>query len=143
MLADKEHFEMIEKILKENGTIDKFEKERGIIRGRMMITLGEAPNIVEYDKTENNVYVFTGTFDFYDMELGIVLKTKPIEPRSSIWFTPQRDNAQEPTEEWIEFFLKTLVDSIDEDGCFGYPICTFLSDTGDFTVVPTADESEF
>ena len=105
-----------------------------------MITIDEVPDFVEYDKTEDNVYAFTGTFDFYDMEIGILLKTKPIEPRSSVWLTPQKDGAQEPTQEWIEFFIKTLVNSIDEDGCFGYPICTFTSATGDFTVVPTAIE---
>ncbi len=140
MLADKEHFDLIEKILTKNGTIDRFEKEQGKIRGRMMITLGDAPDIIRYNEKEDGVYVFTGTFDFYDMEIGVVLKTKPIEARSTIWFTPQKDGAEEPSQEWIEFFMKTLINSIGEDGSFGYPICTFASDTGDFTVIPTSDQ---
>lgn len=140
MLTDKEQFEIIETALKENGTIERFEMEQEKIRGRMMITLGEAPDIVNYDNTEEGVYPFIGSFDLYDMEIGILLQTKPVEARSSIWFTPQTDNAEEPTQEWIEFFIKTLVSNIDEDGGFGIPICTFTADVGDFTVTPITDE---
>ena len=34
-------------------------------------------------------------------------------------------------------FIKVLCESIDEDGNFGYPMYTFISDTGDFTCVPS------
>ena len=140
MLADKEQFEVIENELRENSTIERFEKEQGKIKGRMMITFGEAPDVVTYDKTEEGVYPFIGSFDFYDMEIGILLKTKPIEVRSGVWFTPQIDGAEEPTHEWIEFFIKTLANNIHEDGSFGIPICSFVADTGDFTVVPINDD---
>ena len=53
-----------------------------------------------------------------------------------MWFTPQTDDAVEPSSEWIEFFVKTLCENISEEG-FGVPIYSFLNDHSDLTIVPT------
>jgi len=38
------------------------------------------------------------------------------------------------------FFVNKLFGSFKEDGSFGYPICSFMSDTSDVTIVPVKDE---
>lgn len=53
-----------------------------------------------------------------------------------MWFTPQTDDAVEPSSEWIEFFVKTLCENISEKG-FGVPMYSFLNDHSDLTIVPT------
>jgi hypothetical protein len=44
------------------------------------------------------------------------------------------------SQEWIDFFVETLINHIEPDGSFGYPIFTFATDTADMTVVPTKDD---
>jgi hypothetical protein len=40
----------------------------------------------------------------------------------------------------VEFFIKTLMQSIEPDGSFGVPVYSFVSDTSDMTVVPAKAE---
>ena len=141
MLTDQKHFKKIEETLRENGTIERFEREHGPIRGKLLITEGDLPEDLDFDIDEDRRYaVFIGSYDFYDMEIGVVLYLDPIETAGPIWFTPQRQNAEEPSQEWIEYFIQTVVGSINTDGSYGIPICSFMADAGDFTVVPTFDE---
>ena len=105
-----------------------------------MITLGEPPVNLDVSLSDENEKVFIGTFDFYDMAAGVILNTVTKEVCSGLWLTPQSEDAEEPARERIEFFIEKLIGSIGEDGTFGVPICTFISDTADFTVVPTAEE---
>ena len=59
--------------------------------------------------------------------------------KSGLWMVPQSDDAEEPVREWIEFFIEKLVQGLNDDGSFGIPMYTFISDTADFTVVPTVE----
>lgn len=137
MLADAQQFDVVEKMLHENGSIEKFEKESGKILGRMMTTLGEVPDDLGIAVPEGS-YVFICTFDFYDCSLGLVLNTATKKSEGGIWITPQTDNDPEPpAEDWVEFFVETLLKGIDEDGGFGTPIYSLVNDSADLTVVPT------
>ena len=137
MLINEELFERVEKSLSKNGTIERFEKENGKITGRMMITLTDVPENIEIVKNTKSAYAFECSFDFYDVSLGIVLDVTELEVISPIWATEQIPDSEQPDSVWIEFFLKTLVKNISDDGSFGVPIYTFLNDNSDFTVVPT------
>lgn len=137
MLIDEELFNNIEKILLEKGTISDFEKGNGKITGRMMITLTDIPEDIEIDKNKKSIYAFECSFDFYDVSIGVVLDTKELKALSPIWATEQVPNAEQPDSMWIDFFLKTLVENILDDGSFGVPIYTFLNNNSDYSVVPT------
>lgn len=141
MLADKKMFEVIENILIENGTIAKFEAEQGTICGHMMITETQIPEELGVDiKKTSSLHAFQGTFDFYDMAIGMALYTDTLQAACGLWMTPQTDDAEEPAGEWVDFFIQTLVNNIQPDGSFGVPMYSFVCDVGDFTVVSTLDE---
>ncbi len=138
MLTDKEKFDIVEKLLIENGTIDRFESENGKITGHMMITLTEIPEeILSAKQRKKHYHAFECSFDFYDSTLGIALDTKTLNSLTGLWVTPQIENADVPSKEWQEFFIETLVRHIDKDGSFGVPIYVFLNDNSDFAVIPT------
>ena len=139
MLADKEQFEIIERSLLRNGTIDQFENEYGKITGRMMITLADIPDNIEIKKYKDKVpAAFEASFDFYDSAVGIAVYTMERQAASKVWVRPQKEGAGTPSEDWITFFIKTLISNISEDGSFGVPIYSFVNDTSDLTVIPTA-----
>ena len=54
-----------------------------------------------------------------------------------MWLTPQADDAEQPAREWISFFIEKLFIGIDDEGDYGIPMCSFVTDTTDMTVVPT------
>lgn len=139
MLFDKRKFDAVEAILTQKGSIAKFENENGIINGRMMIDIVDSPsnlNIIIPD----GYYAFGASFDFFDCAIGMVLNPKTKEVGSGIWVTEQVEGAEPPSQEWIDFFVATLVNHIEPDGSFGYPMFTFATDTADMTVVPTKEE---
>jgi hypothetical protein len=142
MLFDKELFDVVEESCIKNGVISDFEKTNGKIKGRMMITLIDIPEElgITIEDQENPPLAFGASFDFYDCSLGIALYPKTMKFVSGVWVTPQVEDAEPPAKEWIKFFIKTLAESIDEDGSFGYPMYTFISDTGDFTCIPTLEK---
>lgn len=137
MLVDNNIFNIVEQLLSKNGTIEEFENKNGKITGRMMITLTDIPEDIEIDKNKKSIYAFECSFDFYDVSIGVVLDTKELKALSPIWATEQVPNAEHPDSMWIDFFLKTLVENILDDGSFGVPIYTFLNNNSDFSVVPT------
>lgn len=139
MLRDPEMFDVVENILTENGTIDNFEKENGKIKGRMMITLTEIPEELGIQGGEG-IHAFDCSFDFYEASIGLAINTATRELAGGLWVTPQVEGADAPDETWVEFFIKTLVENIDEDGSFGVPMYTFTTDEADFTVVPSPPE---
>lgn len=138
MLIDKTAFENVETILHNNGSIQRFESESGKILGRMMITLGEIPANLGIEQSDG-ARAFIGSFDFYDSEVGIAINPRTKELSSGLWVTPQKEGAEAPAQDWIEFFLKTLVDSFGDDGSFGVPIYAFVNDTTSMTVIPGND----
>ena len=143
MLSDPKMFQIVEETLRKNGSIARFEKEQGPVRGRMMVTLCDIPEEFLTTRIEDErVYGFEASFDFYDCTVAFALYPKSKTVGSGIWVTPQADDADEPSREWIEFFIHTVLDSIEEDGSFGYPIYSLVADVGDLTVVPTAPRTE-
>ncbi len=143
MLTDKELFDYVESELKARGIIEDFEKENGKIKGRMMITQIEIPAELGIEVPAGvKPLAFQGSFDFYDCAIGIGLDWNTLETFTGLWMTPQVEGAKEPDELWIEFFLKTLIKNFKEDGSYGMPMYTFVTDTSDFTVVPVAPDEE-
>lgn len=136
MLFDQEKFSLVESIVTENGTIARFEKENGKVKGRMMIDLIEPPEDLGVDIPSGS-YCFSASFDFYDSTIAMVFNPVTRTVGSGLWVTPQIENADPPEQEWVEFFIQTLVDNIGSDGSFGIPMYTFISDSADSTVVPT------
>lgn len=117
--------------------IKDFEKEKGPITGRMMITDAKVPSKLGLNIDNPDVRAFEGTFDFYDMAIGIAINTKTQQIASGLWMTAQVDGAEEPSKDWIEFFLEKLMSAFDEDGGYGMPVYSFVTDESDMTLVPT------
>jgi len=136
MLIEEDKFKRIERSLREKGTIQKFEDENGHIRGRMMITLGEVPDGLNISMNNGDV-AFIGSFDFYDAQVGVVINPSAKQISSETWINPQVLDAEPPTEEWINYFVKTLMDSLPGDGSYSTPIYSFTTDTSEMTVIPT------
>ena len=141
MLADEKNFGLIEQALIEAGKIEAFEKRNGPIKGHMMILPVDIPETVEYKKIPGKTPIgFEATFDFYNSAIGIALYIDTMTVASRVWITPQVEGAEAPAEEWVEFFIEKLAQGIDDDGSFGYPMCSFVTDEADMTLVP-ADSS--
>lgn len=137
MLIDQAKFEIVEKTLIEQGKIEAFEKENGSILGRMMITADDMPEeLSEELENKDDLIVFTASFDFYDMTVSAAVYTKSKEI-AKMWITPQDDDAEQPAREWITFFIETLFKGINDEGSYGIPMCSFVTNTSDMTVVPT------
>ncbi|WP_251178065.1 hypothetical protein [Adlercreutzia agrestimuris] len=139
MLKDCDAFSSIENTLREVGTLDAFEKENGVILGRAMIVEGEIPEGVVI-KGSGKPQAFICTFDFFDCEMGIALDVVTKEPMSGIWITPQIEDAEPPTEEWVEFFIDKLMGSVSSKGSYGTPVYSFVNNETDLTVIPTESE---
>ena len=137
MLIDKDKFEIVEQMLVEQGKIEAFEQENGEILGRMMITIDTMPEeLAKEVEIKDDLTVFTASFDFYDMTVSAAVYTQSKEV-AKMWLTPQADDAEQPAREWISFFIEKLFMGIDDDGGYGIPMCSFVTDTTDMTVIPT------
>ena len=139
MLSNPEMFDVVEETLRESGQLERYFGDEPY-RGRMMIDVGEVPDDLDIELSEDDV-AFIATFDFYDCALGLALNPVTRKACGGIWITPQVEGAEPPNSTWIEFFVKTLMESIEDDGSFGYPIYTFVSDTKDLTVVPARPDA--
>ena len=137
MLTDKKKFDNVEQMLIEQGRIEAFEQENGAILGRMMITTDTMPEeLAEEVEIKDDLTVFTASFDFYDMTVSAAVYTQSKEV-AKMWLTPQAEDAEQPAREWISFFIEKLFMGIDDEGGYGIPMCSFVTDTTDMTVVPT------
>ncbi len=142
MLVDKESFDAVEECLVQNGKLRDFESEYGKVKGRMMITQTQIPEgIVVKVIPGKTPRAFEASFDFVDATVGMAIYTDIKVAATGIWFTPQVHDAATPSREWIEFFVEKLLASINEDGSYGVPICSFVSDSCDMTLVPTKPET--
>ena len=143
MLKDEKLMNRVEDLLRQKGYIDQFEKETGPIKGRMMITLTDIPEGIDINEHhEEPAAAFEGSFDFYDATVGIALYPRDRSAATGLWVTLQKDDAEPPADEWIQFFIKTLVSSIGEEGSYGIPIYSFVNDTADLTIVPDKTGAE-
>lgn len=146
MLKGADNFRKLEDQLEENGVIENFEKENGPILGRVMIDLGEIPNNLRSEvlknHTEEEIYVFDCSFDFYDILIGMAIDKDTFEPVSKIWFTEQAENAEHPDEVWIKFFVEMLAENIlsviKAGEGFGIPVCILVNDDSELVAVPSA-----
>ena len=137
MLTDKKKFDNVEQMLIEQGRVEAFEQENGAILGRMMITTDTMPEeLAEEVEIKDDLTVFTASFDFYDMTVSAAVYTQSKEV-AKMWLTPQADDAEQPAREWISFFIEKLFMGIDDEGGYGIPMCSFVTDTTDMTIVPT------
>ena len=137
MLTDKKKFDNVEQMLIEQGRIEAFEQENGAILGRMMITTDTMPEeLAEEVEIKDDLTVFTASFDFYDMTVSAAVYTQSKEV-AKMWLTPQADDAEQPAREWISFFIEKLFTGIDDEGGYGIPMYSFVTDTSDMTIVPT------
>lgn len=137
MLKDPNLFSDVEQSKVVQEKIKAFEKEEGPIKGRMMITDATIPPELDLHIDNPDVRAFEGTFDYYDIAIGIALNVKTMQIASGLWMTPQVDGAEEPSKDWIEFFLEKLISAFDEDGGYGIPVYSFVTDESDMTIVPT------
>lgn len=138
MLTDGKAISLIGETLRKDGTLDAFEEENGPILGRVMIVEGKVPEGIEAEPSEF-ARAFICSFDFYDAELGIVLDLMTKKPLSRVWINSQIEDADTPSEEWVDFFIEKLLSGIAEDGNYGMPICSFVNNSTDLTVVPSLD----
>ena len=143
MLADQKMFDTVEAMLRENGSFERFENECGEIKGRMMITMTDIPEGIEIEEHDGKIPVaFEASFDFYNSTVGLAIYTADRKLATGLWVTPQEEGAEAPAEDWVEFFIKTLVTHIAEDVSFGVPIYSFVNDPCDMTVVPGTPEAD-
>ena len=144
MLSNPEMFKQVEEGLKNMGVIKSFEDEHGPILGRVMIDTVEIPEGVNVKREDReNLTAFEASFDFCNVAIGVVADTKKKTLESSVWGRFQVAGAAKPSEEWVKFFIQTLLEHIDDEGNFGVPMYSFVNDTSDFTAVPTMPGPEF
>ena len=78
------------------------------------------------------------TFMIQPLHLRSIRSPRLLEAEPGV--TPQIEGAEPPSREWIDFFVHTVLDNIQEDGSFGIPMYSFVADVGDLTIVPTAPD---
>lgn len=145
MLQREIEFNILEEDLRKNGKIKKFEDQCGKILGRVLIDFGDIPfdleeTILNENKKED-LFIFNCSFDFYDSILGLALKKGTLEFASGIWITEQVDGAEKPTKDWIDFFIRILVENVVESPYyFGIPIYIFVNNDSEMVIVPTSIE---
>ena len=144
MLSNPELFKTVEDGLNAMGVIKSFEDEHGPVLGRVMITTTEIPQGVTVAREDReNLTAFEASFDFCNVTLGVVADTKKKTLESSVWGRYQVAGAAKPSEEWVKFFIQTLLEHIDDEGNYGVPMYSFVNDTSDFTAVPTMPGPDF
>lgn len=141
MLKDKEMFAAVEKTLRQDGRLERFETKYGKVKGRMMITRTEIPEEVDVKYIPGKTpQAFEASFDFYDSTVGLALYTDLRKIATGIWITVQKEGADPPAQDWITFFVEKLIGSMNKDGSYGIPIYSFVNDTCDMTIIPTNPE---
>ena len=144
MLSNPELFAEVEATCRERGIIEKFEKENGEkVKGRMMIDLTDVPmNIPLYQDKNEKITAFEASFDFMETRVGIALYVSVMEAASGIWLSGARDDSNpDNIKVWVDFFVKSLLESIAPDGSYGVPIYVFISDHASFSCVPSAPDN--
>ncbi len=144
MLSNPEQFKTVEDGLNKMGVIKDFEDKNGPVLGRVMITETEIPAEITVKREDReNLTAFEASFDFCNVALGVVVDAKKKTLESSVWGRYQVPGAARPSEDWVKFFIQTLLEHIDDKGNFGVPMYSFVNDTSDFTAVPTMPGPEF
>ncbi|HFU4123149.1 TPA: hypothetical protein ACGO7R_001066 [Streptococcus suis] len=143
MLYQADLFHQVEQHLRLEGILQEFESKNGPIRGRMMIQEVAIPEELNFSfDPADQVKGYMASFDFYEMELGIAYSHTQKKPASGIWFRPQGEAAEEPSKEWIEFFINTLFENLTHETGIGMPMFSFVNDTSDFTLIPTVKNTK-
>lgn len=143
MLKDEKAFDILEQDLREKGNIQKFENECGKILGRVLIDFGEIPSDLEESVLGNNkredLFIFNCSFDFYDTILGIAIKKGTLELASGLWITEQKEGAEAPAKDWIDFFIRMLAENVlNTKEEFGMPIYIFINNDSEMVIQPSS-----
>lgn len=139
MLKDQQKFDQLGQKLFMAGVLQDFEKKHGSIKGRMMVTEGKIPPEMlvklQADLMKNpNWKVVEGSFDFSNYTIGMVVSLNPVKTLTQGWLVPQLGHpGPEPDAHWQEFFIKKVLDVINEKGSLELPIYTWISDKSDLT----------
>ncbi len=139
MLQDDTQFNQLGVKLFTHGILDDFEKKNGPIKGRMMVTEGKIPpNMLKKLQPEllknPRWLVVQGSFDFSDYMIGMVVGLNPVKPLSEGWLIPQSKNpGVELPKQWQEFFMRKVINAIDENGHIDLPMFSWISDRNDLT----------
>ncbi|NLW52974.1 MAG: hypothetical protein GXY87_06410 [Tissierellia bacterium] len=116
MLRDKRQFDAVEQIVRQQGKIRNFEKQAGPILYRMMITLeeisGNVPSEMNAAHKPGDTFTFICSFDFCDVEAGVLFDRKTLRPVSELWITKQVEGAELPSPDWIDLFIRLLVERV-------------------------------
>ena len=70
------------------------------------------------------------------MTISVAVYTQSMEFASAIWLTSQAEDAEQPSKEWISFFIDKLFEAFDDNGNYSFPIYSFVTDSSDMTIVP-------
>ena len=87
---------------------------------------------IDYDK---GIYGFCASFDFSDMEVGIILDINKLKPLSPFWLIKQKEKAQMIDKKYMKIFLETLISYL-EEGKNNFPNFSFFSKKDKLTIAP-------
>ena len=86
MLSNPGLFETVETVCHERGTVERFEKENGKVKGRMMIDAVELPDGVELNPNiDGKITAFEASFDFMDSRVGFAFCVPKMQAASAFW----------------------------------------------------------
>lgn len=134
MLLDEKKFKQMEAKLRSRGAIRKFVSMNGEITEKMMITSGKIPDDLHLELTEDDK-VFIASFEHSDMMLGAVINTATKQPVSPLWGSMQKADAEMPDQDIQDLFIDKVYKAIN-GGRFEFPICVFMNDIADITMIP-------
>ena len=66
------------------------------------------------------------------------MEKQSLQPISNIWITEQLEGSDKPSQDWIEFFVRILVEYvIENDEGYGVPLYIFVNDESELVIEPT------
>lgn len=136
MLKNKEYYNLILNELKKDDILENFEKANGKITKKMEIDVADPPeNIDQKSDSDKGIYAFVASFDYLDVEVGIVLDINELKPLSPFWMIKQENSNGKVDKKAMKFFLETLAENL-EEGKTNFPLFVFYNDKNKFSVSP-------
>lgn len=138
MLKNKEYYKLILNELKKDDIIENFEKANGKITKKMEIDVVDLPDNLKKDYKvdhENGIYSFLASFDYLDVEIGILLDINELKPLSPFWILKQENSNGKVDKKAMKFFLETLEENL-EEGKTNFPLFVFYNEKNKFSVSP-------
>lgn len=136
MLKNKEYYKLILSELKKDNIIENFEKVNGKITKIMEIDVTDSPeNIDQKTDLDKGIYAFLASFDYLDIEVGIVVDINKLNPLSPFWIVKQENSKGKIDKKAMKFFLETLIENL-EEGKTNFPLFVFYNNKNKFSVSP-------